>query len=107
MRVHKLVTRPTSWGFSESKRDGIEYAALALQTRYARDLAHAPGGAPAIQENDDVDGLGNQRARRLAGGFERELFQAQQRAVGGIGVQRGDAARMAGDRKSTRLNSSH
>src|SRR3546814_8893776 len=65
MRVHKLVTRPTSWGFSESKRDGIEYVALALQTRYARDLAHAPGGAPAIQENDDVDGLGNQRARRL------------------------------------------
>ena len=43
-----------------------------------------------------IDGLGDQRARHRDDGFLDELLQPPQRANGGAGVQRADAAGMAG-----------
>ena len=44
--------------------------------------------------DDDVDRFGDQRPRRIHRHFENQLFEAQQRAQRGTGVDRGDATRM-------------
>ncbi len=51
--------------------------------------------ATAGDVDDDVDGLGDERPRRIHGHFENQLLQAQQRAQCGAGMDGGDAAGMA------------
>jgi hypothetical protein len=52
--------------------------------------------AAAGEHGDEVDGLGDQRARDGDDGFLDELLQAAQRAERGAGVDGADAAGMAG-----------
>ena len=53
-------------------------------------------GAAAGENGDDVDGLGDQRARHGDDGFLDELLEAAQRAERGAGMDGADAAGMAG-----------
>ena len=61
-----------------------------------RELGEPAGGAAAGEDGDQVDGLGDQRARHGDDGFLDELLEAAQRAERRTGVERADAAGMAG-----------
>ena len=61
------------------------------------DFGNAPAGGPAaLDENDEVDGFRDQRARRRFADFHGELFEARQRRRGRIGMKGCDAAGMTG-----------
>ena len=59
----------------------------------ASDLLHMAGAAAPGKEHHQVDGFGDQRPWRGQGDFQDQLFQAQQRALGGARVEGGDTAR--------------
>src|SRR3546814_3193227 len=50
--------------------------------------------APAADEDDEVDRLGDQPARHRDHGLLDELLQSVERRMGRVGVDRGDAAGM-------------
>ena len=60
------------------------------------ELGEAALGAAAGEHRDDIDGLGDQRARHGDDGFLDELLEPAQRAERGAGVDGADAAGMAG-----------
>ena len=76
-------------GRGGSRRSGIEPCDEGEFGEPAR-------GAAAGEHGDDVDGLGDQRARHGDDGFLDELLEAAQRAERGAGVDGADAAGMAG-----------
>jgi hypothetical protein len=62
----------------------------------AGQLGEAAAVPVADEHGDQVDGLGQQRARDRDDGLLNELLHTAQRAERGSGVDRADAARMAG-----------
>src|SRR3989344_3549976 len=72
----------------------VELVAVAVKTDNAGDGLDMTGTAAPGDEDNDIHRLGDQRARRRQSDFEDQLFQAQQRTVGGTGVDGGDAAGM-------------
>ena len=60
------------------------------------EFGEPPIGAAAGEHGDEIDGLGDQRARNGDDGFLDELLQPAQRAERGAGMDGADAAGMAG-----------
>ena len=71
-------------------------AAVRVETLDADELGQAALGAAAVQHGDDVDRLGDQRARHARHGFEDQLLEPVERRAGGAGMDRANPAGMAG-----------
>lgn len=69
---------------------------MAVEAGDAGDFLHAARMAATGDVDDDVHGLGDQGTWCGHGDFENQLFQPQQRARGGTGMDGRDASRMAG-----------
>jgi hypothetical protein len=78
------------------EKGGDAVVAVRAEPFDAGEFGEPARGAAAGEDGDEVDGLGDQRARDGDDGFLDELFEAAQRADGGAGVDRADAAGMAG-----------
>ncbi len=61
-----------------------------------REFGEAPLATAALQNGDDIDGLGDQRARHGDYGFLNELLETAQRPERRAGVNGGDATGMSG-----------
>src|SRR5579885_3033644 len=77
-------------------RGGDAVVAATPETVDAGELGETARGAAAAQHGDEIDGFGDQRARDRDDGFLDELLETAERADGGAGVDRADAAGMAG-----------
>jgi hypothetical protein len=75
---------------------GDAVVAVRAEPFDAGEFGEPARGAAAGEDGDEVDGLGDQRARDGDDGFLDELFEAAQRADAGAGMDRADAAGMAG-----------
>ena len=67
-----------------------------IETGDEGEFGEAAFAAAAAQHRDEIDGLGDQRPGDGDDGFLDELFEAAHRAERGAGVDRADAAGMAG-----------
>src|SRR3546814_16879860 len=74
--------------------DGV--FAIGIEARDLGDRLDAPSNAAALDENHEVDRLGDQPPGYSDDGLLDQLFQAIERRPGGVGVNGGDAARVAG-----------
>ena len=75
---------------------GEDVVAGGAETPDHGEFGEPSGGAAAGENGDDVNGLGDERARDRDDGFLDELLEPAQRADRRSGVQRADAAGMAG-----------
>src|SRR3546814_17036003 len=73
--------------------DGV--FAIGIEARDLGDRLDAPSNAAALDENHEVDRLGDQPPGYSDDGLLDQLFQAIERRPGGVGVNGGDAARVA------------
>src|SRR3546814_3857823 len=107
--------------------DGV--IAVGIEAGDLGDRLDAAARAAALDEDNEIDRLGDQPARHADDAFLHELLEPVEGGARGVGVDGGDAAWMtgvqalsmsrasaprtsptmirSGDRKSTRLNSSH
>ena len=94
MRIMRGLRR---WGVVVgASGDDAVVAGRGIEPGDAGELGEPALGAAAGEHGDEIDGLGDQRARDGDDGFLDELLEPAQRAERGAGVDGADAAGMAG-----------